>query len=302
MGRLTGNDDRTIAQQNLKAQWDALLPILGPQKAYLAIVNPEAGKTLLSEALTNKEKFEKLKDAEGNELPAFVNDREQTVNGKPIDQYLKERNAAVQNSGQFGQAAPYPPPPPGVNGPQYAKSIAEKAAGEAADLQTRAEGAVNALKVMSRLRDRAKAANSDAFGPLAGSDTGQSINAAMGGIPYFGRHDSETAGQQSELNGLYTDAGSSMLKQRYGSRITNTDVHQGMKIVGGLTQPNKETALKTIDNNMIEAYDTLAEGIKRGVVRPQDVLQRPQNKQEADALGRGALYIAPDGSVRRNPQ
>jgi hypothetical protein len=40
------------AAQNLKAQYDTLLPILGPQKAMLALMNPEAGKTLLNAALT----------------------------------------------------------------------------------------------------------------------------------------------------------------------------------------------------------------------------------------------------------
>jgi hypothetical protein len=40
------------AAQNLKAQYDTLVPILGPQKAMLALMNPEAGKTLLNAALT----------------------------------------------------------------------------------------------------------------------------------------------------------------------------------------------------------------------------------------------------------
>jgi hypothetical protein len=84
---LTGqrSDPEGMKQQNLKAQYDSLVPLLGPQKAMLAVINPEAGKTLLSEALTNKEKFQQTgEDSFGNKTFGFVNDREQTINGKPI--------------------------------------------------------------------------------------------------------------------------------------------------------------------------------------------------------------------------
>lgn len=49
LGRLTGNDSHTMAQQNLKAQYDSLVPVLGPQKAMLAVMNPEAGKALFEQ-------------------------------------------------------------------------------------------------------------------------------------------------------------------------------------------------------------------------------------------------------------
>ena len=55
IARLAGNDSRSVAQQNLKAQYDALVPIVGPQKAMLAILNPEAGKTILAQALERKQ-------------------------------------------------------------------------------------------------------------------------------------------------------------------------------------------------------------------------------------------------------
>lgn len=87
MGRLTGNDSRTVAQQNLKAQYDSLVPVLGPQKALLAVMNPEAGKTLLTEALTNKEKWGVVsKDPLEGEKYGFINERDQTVNGQPLGQ------------------------------------------------------------------------------------------------------------------------------------------------------------------------------------------------------------------------
>jgi len=86
IARLTGNDSRSITQQNLKAQYDSLVPMLGPQKALLAVMNPEAGKTLINEALTNKEKYQVVsEDPFAGKKYGFVNEREQTVNGKPID-------------------------------------------------------------------------------------------------------------------------------------------------------------------------------------------------------------------------
>jgi hypothetical protein len=85
IARLTGNDSRSIAQQNLKAQYDSLVPILGAQKALLAVMNPEAGKTLINEALTNNEKYQVVsEDPFAGKKYGFVNEREQTVNGKPI--------------------------------------------------------------------------------------------------------------------------------------------------------------------------------------------------------------------------
>jgi hypothetical protein len=48
IGAFTGNrtDPQSAAQQNLKAQYDALVPLMGPQKALLAVMNPDAGKAL----------------------------------------------------------------------------------------------------------------------------------------------------------------------------------------------------------------------------------------------------------------
>jgi hypothetical protein len=88
-GLATGQrtDPAGIAQQNLKAQYDSLVPMLGPQKALLAVMNPEAGKTLLTEALTNKEKYGVIREnpIEGRKY-GFINERDLTINGKPIGQ------------------------------------------------------------------------------------------------------------------------------------------------------------------------------------------------------------------------
>lgn len=82
------------AQQNLNAQYQAVRQTLqgsgmSPQeaasKAMLAVMNPEAGKTILTEALTNKEKYGVVsEDPFAGKKYGFINERDQTINGKPI--------------------------------------------------------------------------------------------------------------------------------------------------------------------------------------------------------------------------
>jgi hypothetical protein len=52
----------------------------------LAVMNPEAGKTILQEALTSKEKYGVVsEDPFAGKKYGFINERDQTVNGKPIN-------------------------------------------------------------------------------------------------------------------------------------------------------------------------------------------------------------------------
>lgn len=94
IAKLTGSDTRSIAQQNLRAQFEATRQVLerggvppqeAAQKAMLAALNPKAAETILNEALTNKEKYTQTgEDSFGNKQYGFVNERDQTINGKPI--------------------------------------------------------------------------------------------------------------------------------------------------------------------------------------------------------------------------
>jgi hypothetical protein len=84
------------AQQNLAAQHGAIYRALvangdSPQvafnKAMVAVQSPEAAKTILPELFTNKEKFQQTgEDAFGNKQYGFVNEREQTINGRSVGQ------------------------------------------------------------------------------------------------------------------------------------------------------------------------------------------------------------------------
>jgi hypothetical protein len=131
IARLTGNDSRSIAQQNMNAQYQAVRQTLqssgmSPQeassKAMLAVMNPEAGKTILQEALTNKEKYGVVSEdpLEGKKY-GFINEREQTINGKPIGQGVAPSAGGMgslqqaMNAGVTGEAL-YEHVPPAMRG------------------------------------------------------------------------------------------------------------------------------------------------------------------------------------------
>jgi hypothetical protein len=87
-------DPQGISQQNLKAQYDSLrqalitngeTPQAAASKAMIAAMNPEAAKTIIPELFTTKEKFQKTGvDGLGKETYGFVNERDQTINGKSL--------------------------------------------------------------------------------------------------------------------------------------------------------------------------------------------------------------------------
>jgi hypothetical protein len=54
-GLITSLFGESPQQQNLKAQYNALVPILGQQKATLAVLNPEIGRAMVSQALAGKQ-------------------------------------------------------------------------------------------------------------------------------------------------------------------------------------------------------------------------------------------------------
>lgn len=100
IAKLTGNDSRSIAQKNLKAQYDALVPVLGQQKAMLAVMNPEAGKILLAQALEKKQYgFTKLDN------DTIVNQDPQT--GKVAVAY-SNADPSKGIAGPDGKIIPYP--------------------------------------------------------------------------------------------------------------------------------------------------------------------------------------------------
>lgn len=119
IARLTGNDSRSQGQQNLKAQFDSLrqaliangeTPQAAASKAMVAAMNPEAAKTIIPELFTNKQKFGVIsKDPLEGEKYGFINERDQTINGKAIDAQPSQGGSlatlqAAQTAGVTGPA------------------------------------------------------------------------------------------------------------------------------------------------------------------------------------------------------
>jgi len=73
-------------QQKLQAMYQALVTAGVPhQQAVLAVLDPEAAKTIIPQALSNKQRFAKIgQDGLGREQYGFVDENAQTVNGKPL--------------------------------------------------------------------------------------------------------------------------------------------------------------------------------------------------------------------------
>lgn len=88
-------DPAGIQQQNLTAQFNSIrqaliangeTPQAASSKAMIAAMNPEAAKTILPELFTSKEKYGVIsEDPFAGKKYGFVNERDQTVNGKPIN-------------------------------------------------------------------------------------------------------------------------------------------------------------------------------------------------------------------------
>lgn len=153
LGALTGgitgfqtgqsSDPRVIAQQNLKAQYDALVPMLGPQKAMLAVLNPEAGKTLLAQALEKKNYgFTKL-------------DSDTVLRTDPQTGKVDVAYGGGEDRGTVAGPDGKPIPiPPGVDRKTFVNEVsranAKAAAGEKTEVQAKAEIFGNKMELANK--------------------------------------------------------------------------------------------------------------------------------------------------------
>jgi hypothetical protein len=139
-GLVSGNrtDAAGVAQQNLKAQYESLVPMLGPQKAMLAVMNPEAGKILLAQALEKKQYgFTKLDN------DTLV--RTDPMTGKAEIAYGGERSNTIQ--GPDGKLITMPE---GADPKTWRNEItrinADVAAGKKTEVQAKAEIFANKME------------------------------------------------------------------------------------------------------------------------------------------------------------
>lgn len=147
IARLTGNDSRSVAQQNLKAQYEALVPLVGQQKAMLAVMNPEAGKTILAQALEKKQfGFQKADD--GTVL------RTDPMTGKVEVAYGGGGNSAGGVAGPDGKIIPYPDGLDAAGRKTFANEIArisaDAAGGKKTEVQAKSEKFANLMEVAEK--------------------------------------------------------------------------------------------------------------------------------------------------------
>lgn len=149
IAKLTGNDTRSVAQQNLKAQYEALVPIVGPQKAMLAVMNPEAGKTILAQALEKQQPtFGVIGEADGGgKAYGFIDPTKRTVT--PYTVPGSENRGTV--TGPDGKEIPIPP---GVDAKTFrneiSRSTADAATGKKTEVQAKSEKFANKMETAEK--------------------------------------------------------------------------------------------------------------------------------------------------------
>lgn len=147
IARLTGNDSRSIGQQNLRAQYEALVPLVGRQKAMLAVMNPEAGKTILAQALEKKQySFQKL------DSDTIVSQDPQT--GKVSVAYGGNDANKTGVAGPDGKIIPYPEGLDAAGRKTFANEIAkinaDAAGGKKTEVQAKSEKFANLMEVAEK--------------------------------------------------------------------------------------------------------------------------------------------------------
>jgi hypothetical protein len=176
IARLTGNDSRSIAQQNLKAQYDALVPLVGAQKAMLAIMNPEAGKTILAQALEKKQfGFQKMDDG------SLV--RTDPMSGKADLAYGGSGTNQTGVAGPDGKIIPYPEGLDAAGRKTFSNEIArinaDAAGGKKTEVQAKSEKFANLMEVAEK---NLKGIEGEGL-----SLTGKTLGALPGGIGNYGQ-------------------------------------------------------------------------------------------------------------------
>lgn len=175
IARLTGNDSRSMAKQNLKAQYDALVPVLGPQKAMLAVMNPKAGEILLTQALEKKQYgFQKMDDG------TLV--RTDPLRGTAEAAYGSGANSTGV-AGPDGKIIPYPEGLDAAGRKTFSNEIArinaDAAGGKKTEVQAKSEKFANLMEVAEK---NLKGLENEGL-----SLTGKMLGSVPGGVGNYGQ-------------------------------------------------------------------------------------------------------------------
>jgi hypothetical protein len=121
---ITGHrtDPQGIAAENLRAQYDVLVPLLGKQRAMLALAYPEVGKTLINQALAAHALRNGAPEADSASASNNPEQRQQPVN--PTYRPASAEAPATTGAARPGrpQAAPLSLPPTG-NPPRQSTAV-----------------------------------------------------------------------------------------------------------------------------------------------------------------------------------
>jgi hypothetical protein len=122
---ITGHrtDPQGIAAENFRAQYDVLVPLLGKQRAMLALAYPEVGKTLINQALAAHALRNGVPEADSAAASNTPEQPQQPIN--PTDRRASAGAAATAGAARPGrpQAAPLSPAPSTANPPPQSTAV-----------------------------------------------------------------------------------------------------------------------------------------------------------------------------------
>lgn len=241
-GLLTGNrtDKLGMQQQNLRAQYEALVPTLGPQKAMLAVMNPEAGKLIL-DSVFGKDKYTpvKTKNMMGEESVSAFNSNTGTI--KPVG-----GAPPSSDGGMLGDLS--------KTGAEYLATVPKQQAGI---LQGMVDGTIQppssfalakpywqTMLAGAKNLDPNFDANTWATRHKMSTDIAASGNSSMGGILSNGK----SAFQHlAELSNSMTDLGNTSHNFPGGSAAAAAQNYLGNKVFAGSDTAAK---IKAINDNL----------------------------------------------------
>ena len=272
IARLTGNDTRSQAQQNLKAQYEALVPIVGPQKAMLAVMNPEAGKTILAQALEKKNfGFEKVGDT-------LI--RTDPLTGKAELAY-GESDTTKGIAGPDGKLIPYPEGLDSAGRKIFANEIArinaDAAGGKKTEVQAKSEKFGNQMELAEQNLKGLESQGKSIVGQIAS------------GIPFGNLIQSEAYQKYNQAKNSFLTA---VLRDESGAAIGSQEFVRREKEM--FPQPgDSEANLR----QKAELRRIAIEGMKKSAGPGYKSPEAPKSTSDAPA---SSPY--PEGATATNPQ
>ena len=134
-----------------------------------------------------------------------------------------------------------PGAPQNVDVPKFRQEMASKTADDLVNTRTKAEGAIDFLKISPRTKATYRD-SPDVFGPWVGSDTYNSyVRSPAANVS------SEAAKNMTkfnQVNNATKELASLGLKARYGARVTNADLAQNQAMFGGLQSADADSDSK----------------------------------------------------------